>query len=140
MTEPYAMLSLPYGEDKAGGGFLTVAFQEFSVTISLKPKQAELVRLLNGALEMDLLLDYKARGWRKRDAVIAKLEYPIQEGTLNRYVSNLNGKFREAVAGVAPGVALPGLISTRRGIGIRLTWPVELFDPGDEALPLSSTR
>lgn len=108
-------------------------FEGHVITIELSPAKAELILVLNDALYDDRIRDPIIRGWRAADQVISALRYPVEEGSLRRAVSKINRRFREAAAKVAPHAIVPPLLSTKRTIGIRLNWRLDLDVPGARA-------
>jgi hypothetical protein len=126
-TPSAAELHLP--SDRRGAGFVSILFGEERVTAELSASNVELLLPLNAELLADEKLDPLLRGWRSADHVSALLRYPLEEGSLRHAISQINRKFREAASRVFPGLALPRLISTKRNLGLRLTWPLTVRIP-----------
>jgi hypothetical protein len=125
--ERRGVFTLPDGVD--GGGFVTVWAEDESITIELSPARAKLVLLLNKALRDDRDTPMPARGWRSVKQIIAELESDVEEASLRRTVSEINGLFKEAAQGIATEVDIPVLLATKRKIGVRLNWQLETRIP-----------
>jgi hypothetical protein len=122
------LLILPHGNSE-GAGFLVVWLEGRKITIDLTPVKAELILLMNEALRADRKLPPEARGWRADEQIIAALRYPVEKTSLRRSVSKLNRLFREELSKQAPGADTRPLLETKRSIGIRLSWLLELDVP-----------
>jgi hypothetical protein len=132
MQKKHATIYLPYGEFQ-GGGFVTVYFDGATLTAEYASTKAELLLVLNRALLADEHLESVARGWRTPEQISAQLQYPIEEASLRKTISLMNRAFREAAAATDSQLCIPPLITTKRQIGIRLTWPLQVIVPEIES-------
>ena len=57
------------------------------------------------------------------------LAYQVEEQSLRKAVSEINGIFQEAAQRDAPTAVVPPLLGTKRQIGIRLNWQLIVESP-----------
>ena len=127
MQDSTATILLPSGDK--GGCFVTVSFGDRRVTVVYAPAKTALILALNRELSADADLDPLARGWRSPAQISDLLAYPLEESSLRRSISLINLAFARAAAQLDPPLNVPALITSKRKVGIRLTWPLTLIPP-----------
>jgi len=115
-------IRLPGNTGKPCGGFVTVIHDGKSITVQYNVKMMELILALNTCYITDEAENNppETRGWRSYDTLAHDL-HSHNLATLQHKVYRINKKFRAAVERKFPGRAVPDLITTKRGMGIRLS-------------------
>jgi len=121
-------LTLPLGESY-GGGFVSVSYRGHSITAEFTAAKVDLILVLNGELMADEDRHPIARGWRSAETISSLLAYQVEEPSLRKAVSEINGIFQEAAQRDAPTAEVPPLLGTKRQIGIRLNWQLNVESP-----------
>jgi hypothetical protein len=129
MQKSPAIILLPSGEN--GGSFVTVSFGNRRVTAVFAPAKTALILALNRELLADADLEPLAQGWRSPAQISNLLDYPLEESSLRRSISLINQAFAQAAAQLEPPLNVPALITSKRGVGIRLTWRLDIMRPKD---------
>lgn len=121
------------GSYQAGlGGFLTVRYGKSFFVMKLPPRIVELIVLMSEARDSCAhLLDETNCGFLSRHCILTKLGWDVETQTLSRYVSD----FKRAFLAESKRAGFPddflALITTERGLGMRLTWRIEIHNHAD---------
>ena len=124
---------LPTGAERVGG-YVMVPYLEHEIKVEFFPAKMELIVVLNEIRMLDNECDMlpELRGWRRYPKLIPMLRNSYQQVTsLQRTVSVINRKFREAAEIVLPDEPVPPLIDTRPSFGVHLHWPFRVVAPED---------